>query len=411
MIIDRTFFGIGISYRKADMAVRGDYSLSQAQQSQLLSRAAGLGLDNVLLLVTCNRTELYAHADHPFELAQLLCAFTKGTLEEFQSHAYFLKNREAVDHLFRVGTGLDSQILGDFEIISQLKQGFRQSKQNGLVNPLMERLCNSVIQASKRIKNETGLSSGAASVSFAAVKYILDATHNKSPLKIVLFGTGKIGKNTCENLVKQSPGSEITLINRTRERAEKLGMRFNVQVEDYGNLPSAIREADVLVVATGAQNHTVGPGLMHIKKPLLVLDLSVPNNVDERIRENPHVSLVQLDQLARSTDDTLQERQQFIPKAEAIIDEISSDFLKWVENRKYAPLISALKNRLNELREEEIDFQARKTDGFNRQQAEVLSERLVQKITKQFVNHLKSEDINSEESALWIQRIFQIQLD
>jgi len=393
------------------MAVRGDFSLSPDRQQQLLEKARVLGLENVLLMVTCNRTELYAYAENPWELVTLLCSYTKGTIEEFESHAYFLKNREAVDHLFRVGTGLDSQILGDFEIISQLRQGFRLSKQNDLSSPLLERLCNSIIQASKRIKNETGLSSGAASVSFAAVKYILEATRQLERPNIVLLGTGKIGKNTCENLVKQCPDSHITLINRTREKAEKLGMRFRVEVREYGDLPSAIREADVLIVATGAQKFTVGPNLLHIKKPLLVLDLSVPNNVDQQVANEPNIKLVQLDQLARSTDDTLQERLRFVPRAEKIIDEIEDDFLKWVENRKYAPLISALKHRLDEIRMEEIDFQKRKTEGFNTEHAEVLSERIMQKITKQFVNHLKSEEVNADESAEWIQRIFQLQTD
>src|SRR5690606_27647529 len=151
----------------------------------------------------------------PFQLIQLLCENTRGTVEEFQKVAYIYKNNDAIAHMFRVGSGLDSQILGDFEIISQLKVSARNSKKLGLLNHFTERLVNAVIQASKRIKNETEISSGATSVSFASVQYILNTVKNVSNKNILLFGTGKIGRNTCENLVKHTKNEQITLINRT----------------------------------------------------------------------------------------------------------------------------------------------------------------------------------------------------
>ena len=144
-----------------------------------------------------------------------MCENTKGTVEAFQEVAYIYKNKDAISHMFRVGSGLDSQILGDFEIIGQLKHGAKQAKKEGLLNSYLERLVNSVIQASKRIKTETELSSGATSVSFASVQYIMNTVQNISEKNILLFGTGKIGRNTCENLVKHTKNSHITLINRT----------------------------------------------------------------------------------------------------------------------------------------------------------------------------------------------------
>ncbi len=120
-----------------------------------------------------NRTEVYGFAHHPYELIKLLCENSNGSVEEFQQSAYIYKNEEAVNHMFRVGTGLDSQILGDFEIISQIKIAFYHSKQEGLVNTFLDRLVNAVIQASKKVKTETKISSGATSVSFASVQYII----------------------------------------------------------------------------------------------------------------------------------------------------------------------------------------------------------------------------------------------
>ena len=168
------FYTIGLSYKKADAETRGLFSLSEDGKIKLLKQAKANGIESIFVISTCNRTELYGFAEHPYQLISLLCENTKGSVEEFQRVAYVYKNKEAISHAFRVGSGLDSQILGDFEIISQLKFGARLSKKEGLLNSFSERLINAVIQASKRIKTETELSSGATSVSFASVQYILN---------------------------------------------------------------------------------------------------------------------------------------------------------------------------------------------------------------------------------------------
>lgn len=406
-----SFYGIGLSYKKADADIRGKFSLDVPAIDQIMVTAKAEGLDGLLAISTCNRTELYGFAQHPYQLIKMLCDQTEGTVEEFQEVAYVHKNHDAITHLFRVGTGLDSQILGDFEIISQIKQGFYRSKKHGMTHPFLERLCNSVIQASKRIKNETQISSGATSVAFASVKYILEHYPNVSEKNILLFGTGKIGRNTCENLVKHSDNSHITLINRTRNKAEAIAGKFQLTVKDYGELQTEIRKADILVVATGAQLPTVSKALIHPKKPLLILDLSIPKNVSDDVEELDNVSLVHLDQLSRLTDETLEKRRQFIPQAEEIISEIKTDFLKWLETRKFAPVISALKEKLKVMKAEEIDFHSRKLSDFNQDQAEIISDRIIQKITKQFANHLRKSDVDTEDSLALIQKIFQLEID
>ena len=168
----KTFYSVGLSYKKADAEIRGRFSLDSQAKNDLLIQAKQEGIESILVTSTCNRTEIYGFAEHPIQLIKLLCENTQGTVEEFQKVAFVYKNKEAINHIFKVGTGLDSQILGDFEIISQLKLAFTESKGLDLINSFMERLVNSVIQASKRIKNETEISSGATSVSFASVQYI-----------------------------------------------------------------------------------------------------------------------------------------------------------------------------------------------------------------------------------------------
>lgn len=404
-----TFYAVGLSYKKADAEMRGKFSLDDKAKQNLLHQAKAEGLESLVVTSTCNRTEIYGFAQHPFQLIKLLCENSQGTVEDFQKVAFVYKNTEAISHMFRVGTGLDSQILGDFEIISQLKNAFVQSKELNLANAFLERLVNAVIQASKKIKTDTQISSGATSVSFASVQYIFKNVEDISNKNILLFGTGKIGRNTCENLVKHSKHEHITLINRTKDKAEKIANKLNVIVKDYADLQLEIQKADVLVVATGALNPTVDKAILNLKKPLLILDLSIPKNVNENVNELDGVTLVHMDQLAQMTDETLENRKKHIPAAEAIIEEIKDEFLAWTKQRKFAPTIHALKAKLNSIKEGELNFQRKKISNFDEEQAELISTRIIQKITNHFANHLKDDETMVDESIEWIEKIFQIE--
>lgn len=405
------FYAIGLSYKKADARIRGLFSLSESGQSNLLLQAKNDGLDGLIVTSTCNRTELYGFAQHPFQLIKLLCEHSHGTIEEFEKVAYVYKNHDAINHLFKVGTGLDSQILGDFEIISQIKKSFVSAKENGLANPFLERLTNSVIQASKKVKNDTEISSGATSVAFASVQYILRNVANVSEKNILLFGTGKIGRNTCENLVKHTRNNQLTLINRTKDKAEQLAGKFNLIVKGYEELTTEIRKADIIIVATGAQHPTVTKELIHTNKELLVLDLSIPKNVDDNVSTMENVTVVHLDDLSKITDETLENRKQYIPHAEAIIEDVKKEFTTWLETRKFAPTIKALNEKLKMLKDAEIDFQRKKFSDFNEEQAEILTNRIIQKITTQFANHLKDSGNTADGSLELIQKVFQLEND
>lgn len=404
-----TFYVVGLSYQKADAETRGAFSLDDLSKERLLKQAKEEGIPCVIVISTCNRTELYGFAQHPFQLIKLLCDNSNGTVDDFQKVAYVHKNREAIHHLFKVGTGLDSQILGDFEIIGQIKNGFIQSKAVGLTTNYLERLVNAVIQASKRIKNETEISSGATSVSFASVQYIMENVSDIASKNILLFGTGKIGRNTCENLVKHTKNQHITLINRTKDKAQEVAGKFNLIVKDFEELEQEVNRADVLIVATGAPIPTVTKSMLHNDKPLLILDLSIPRNVDLNVEECSHVELVHLDYLSQMTDKTLERRKAFIPQAEAIIEEVKGEFIEWTKMRKFAPTIHALKSKLELIKENELNYQRKKIENFDEQQAELISMRLIQKITTQFANHLRHEDTVVDSSIEWIEKVFQIE--
>ncbi|MGC6429754.1 MAG: glutamyl-tRNA reductase [Jejuia sp.] len=404
-----SFYAIGLSYKKADADIRGRFSLDNEAKHALLDQAKNNGIESLIVTSTCNRTEIYGFAQHPFQLIELLCDNTSGTVEEFRDVAYVYKNKEAIAHMFRVGSGLDSQILGDFEIISQLKASTKLSRKYGLLNHFSERLVNAVIQASKRIKTETNISSGATSVSFASVQYIFNTIEDVSNKDILLFGTGKIGRNTCENLVKHTENEHITLINRTKDKAERIAGKFNLIVKDYANLQEELSKTDILIVATGAQRPTIDKHIIQTKKPLLILDLSIPKNVNENVQELENVSLVHLDHLSKITDATLEKRKADIPLAEVIIEQVKAEFNSWLETRKFAPTIKALKHKLTDFATAELDMQRKKISDFNEAQAELISSKIIQKITNHFAHHLKDDNFSTDDSLELIKKVFQLE--
>lgn len=404
------FYCIGVSYKKADAALRGRFSITSKAIPFLLDDAKSKGIDSLVLSSTCNRTELYAQAPNRELLVELLCKHSEGTVQDFKIAGNTYEGAEAISHLFFVGTGLDSQILGDFEIISQLKKSFKISKKSNMLSPYMERMFNGVLNASKRIKTETELSSGATSVSYVSVRYMLDTFADLDNKKIVLFGLGKIGRNTCENLVKHTKNTSITLINRTRERAEQLAGKFDIEVKDYADLPVEIRKADVLVVATGAEKPTIAKSLIHTDKPLLILDLSMPKNVNPNVLELPNVSLLHLDELSKMSDKTLTERKKHVPHAKEIIAQSVEEFNQWLETRKFTPALVAVKKLMEDIQLQELEAHRKKNPSLDTDSALAVSDRLIQKLTNRMATHLRTSE-NAGESVKALKTLFNVTAD
>lgn len=396
MTKSRRFYAVGVSHKTATIDHRGYFSLSDSQLHALFLDAKEKGIQDLLLINTCNRTEIYAWTFSDTELVELLCTHSGGTQESYNKIGYSFEDEKGIHHLFRVGTGLESQILGDFEIIGQIKQSFYRSKKMGLAQGNLERLTNSVIQASKRIKTETQISSGATSVAFASVQYILKNVRDIAQKNILLFGTGKIGANTCENLVKHSQNDHIVLINRTQEKAEKIAGKFPVQVKPFGELTASILESDVLIVATSSQKPTITADLIHNNKPLLILDLSLPRNVDPLLKDRPNTQVIHLDELSQITDATFEKRKKFIPQAEGILDEVKLEFLEWLELRKYVPTLKAFREKI-------------KVPNQNLEQiSEKESEYMAQKIMGQIAAYLRSNPHKAEETVHLLKDVFEL---
>ncbi len=344
-----TFFIAGINYKKTDATIRGEYAINTGQYATLLALAPEFGVKELFILSTCNRTEIYGFAESAQQLCQLLCAQTQGSLNDFLERAYLKKGKKAIEHLFEVAAGLDSQILGDYEIVGQIKQAVKFSKQHHCVGAYLERMVNGVLQASKMIKNSTELSGGTVSVSFAAIQYIKENVAQLSSKKILVIGTGKIGTNTCKNLIDYLDTTNITLINRTERKAAALAAALGVAFAPIDELATQINQADIILVATNAAEPVILAAHLLQSTQKLIIDLSIPYNVEMAARQLPQITLINVDELSKIKDSTLQKREAEVPKAKRIIEAHINEFMGWHEMRKNVPVLKAVKNKLEQM--------------------------------------------------------------
>lgn len=343
------FIVTGINYKKSDAAIRGQFAVSPATYAVILEEAKAAGLSELFILSTCNRTEIYGLAPDANALSALLCKHTSGNTDLFRSLAYGKQGLSAIEHLFHVSAGLDSQILGDYEIVGQIKQAVKFARDHECIGAFTERLFNAVLQSSKTIKNQTELSGGTVSVSFSAVQFIRDQVKNIEQKKILLVGTGKIGRSTCRNLVDYLGAANVTLINRTDNKASALAAELGLSFAPFEALREQVRASDIILVATNAEKPTILASDLRDAGSKLLIDLSIPYNVDASAKEIPGVTVVNVDELSKLKDKTLYKRKAEVPKALAIIADHVREFLEWHDMRRHVPVLRAVKNKLREI--------------------------------------------------------------
>jgi glutamyl-tRNA reductase len=347
----KQFYIAGINYRKTDASIRGLFAVNNDHYTSLLRKAPEYFLDQLFILSTCNRTEIYGIAPCADSLVHLLCSQTEGSVETFKELAYIKQGEEAIEHLFNVASGLDSQILGDYEIVGQIKQATKFAKEHGFVGAFLERMVNTVLQSSKAVKSQTALSGGTVSVSFAAIQFLMDNVNDVAGNKILLLGTGKIGRNTCKNLVDYLHTTNITLINRTPDKAIELAGELGLQNASFEDADKYIAEADIVIVATNAEQPVIMKADLINSNPKILIDLSIPNNIDPLAKQLSHITLVNVDDLSKINDATLQKRKAEVPKAKAIIAEHINEFTEWHGMRKNVPVLKAVKQKLQDMHE------------------------------------------------------------
>ena len=344
------FFVAGISYKKADVTTRGQFAVSNIHYDAALKQAQQRGLYALFILSTCNRTEIYGFADNVSQLINLLCTQTSGNSETFTELGYSKQGHEAIAHLFKVGAGLDSQIMGDYEIVGQLKGAVKFAKDRNFINNFLERLVNSVLQASKSVRNKTALSGGTVSVSYAAIQYIKERQSSIAGKKILLIGTGKIGRNTCKNLVDYLGATDILLINRSDKKAADLAAELNLNYSSMADLVQQVAVADIILIATSAAEPVLLKEHLENKGDKLIIDLSIPYNVANNVSQLPNVDLVNVDTLSKVQDAALEKRIAEVPKALEIIAEHYANFMEWHRmHHQNAPVLQSIKVMLNNI--------------------------------------------------------------
>jgi glutamyl-tRNA reductase len=327
------FWIAGVSYKKTDATTRGRFSISNKQYAEILRKAGKYGIKEVFVLSTCNRTEIYTHTSRLNILIDIFCVEANVSREEFETHCYSKNGEEAVEHLFHVSAGLDSQVLGDYEIVGQIKKAIAFAREAGFIGSFLQRVINVALQSSKAVKNTTALSGGTVSVSFAAIQYVREHVPNCRDRKILLLGIGKIGRSTCKNLVDYLDNRNIVLINRTAGKAEALANAMGLEHAALEDLASSVQEADIIITCTNSLQPIITKDLIADKAPKLIIDISIPYNVDPALGQMEHITLLNVDQLSALKDETLQKREAEIPKAKAIINKHISDYLLWLEAR------------------------------------------------------------------------------
>ena len=339
------FSVVGINYRKSDINVRGKFSISADQSRELLAEGSKT-LDGCFILSTCNRTEIYGICNHPDDLVSLLCKHTMESRDQFIEHGYVKQGLVAIDYFFKVAAGLDSQIIGDYEILSQVKKSAHLAKEANCLSGFMERVINFALQSSKEIKTNTQLSSGTVSVSYATIEIIKEKIKDLSGKKILVVGTGKFGHHVGKNLKNYLPECSLYFCNRTDEKASTLAMECTADFIPYDHLPMFANKADIIVVSSAADTYTIVPSFFTETKPRLILDLSIPQNVDPSIKNLAGIELMNVDEISGILNKTLSLRNEEVPKAIAIINDTLQQMLDWSHLQANNKVLSKVKSQL-----------------------------------------------------------------
>lgn len=339
----------GINHTNATAEVRGKYSIDETAYNNILESARQMGLLSVFAISTCNRTEIYGYANHPHVLANLLVENSTGDFSTLQSNGYLHQGKNALNHLYKVACGLDSQIIGDFEIQGQLKQAYSHAQTHSMIGPIMDRTINFVFQASKRIRSSTALSTGTVSVSFAAIEWLQKNLDNTNK-NLLLVGLGKFGTNVCKNIKHYLPQCNITVCNRTQRKTEKLANVIGAEVLPFEALEAEVNNYDIVVVCTNSQEPIIKKEFITAgKQTKYFVDLSVPANIDPEIAELSDVVLANVDEISAITAFTIEKRLLEVPKAIDIIDHYIADFETWVKNYQHVPVMKMIKENLKHL--------------------------------------------------------------
>lgn len=339
---------IGTNFTKADTQVRSHFAITQAELADVYQRAVGMGIKDFFVLSTCNRTEFYGCASSPVmrELVTDQLNLEPGQLEEF---FYTITGYDAIRHLFRVVAGLNSQIIGDYEIVGQVKKAVQLSREFGLAQTLTDRITSYAFQASKEIKAKTNLSQGKYSVSYATAE-LITAYQQKNTIKnILIVGTGEMGQAMARNLKEYFPHTKLSLTNRTQSNAQQLADELQLEVIVFEEFTTQLDTFDVVITTAESNRYLIGVNDLPENCACLFLDLSIPQVIDPQLKDLPLLTHYSVDEISRFHNELMRQRHLEIPKAEQIIEDFITRLTAWQYMFQYTGVILSYKEKMERI--------------------------------------------------------------
>jgi glutamyl-tRNA reductase len=401
-----TIFLIGLNHHTAPVEVREQVALTgDGLRLALKELQAGERppIEGVILS-TCNRLEIYALADPdgPQVIDNFLTRMYGIDPADLRPHLYTKSDRAAINHLMRVAAGLESMILGEPQILGQVTQAHVKARSTGAAGPILLRLFTQAVHAGKRAHTETDISRYTTSVSHAAVLLAKEKLGDLVGVKALIIGAGEIAEQAAHALHAHGTAS-ITCISRTYSHAEALASQVGGRAFNWVYLPEGLSEADVVISATGAPHSVIHvSNVVHVLperegRPLLLIDIAVPRDVDQEVGELPGVDLHDIDDLQAVLDDNLAQRQAAIPQVEAIVNEEVTAFEDWLRCQEVVPTIVELRQKAEEMAQAEVERTLRRLDGLSDdEQAAInqLASRIVNKLLHEPTTRLKAQATN-----------------
>lgn len=395
------FKAIGISYKDTPLDVREAVAFEETSTKKFLIRLKEvLGIDEAMVLSTCNRTEIYYHADKNLDrqIASLVDIFHGNTEQPSVEYFQSLDEEAAALHLFRVALGIESMILGDIQITNQVKKAYQWSADESMAGPFLHRLLHTIFYTNKRVVQETPFRDGTASLASSAVDVAEQYLMHFDQPKIAVIGLGDIGANVAENL--KSSEAEITLVNRTEEKAEALAKQLGYKTRSISELEDIITASHVVITSVQVSDPIISVSSISTNTPKLLIDLGVPRNIDDQVNDLPGILLYNVDQLQQKASAALDRRKATIPRVEEIVAESLEEFKDWSQEMEVSPTIKKFKEALESIRNEELARYVGKLDDKEMKVLDKISKNMIQKVIKLPVLQLKAACKRGEAESL-----------
>jgi len=408
---------VGMNHRTAPVAVRERVAFSEEETRDLLARARGDGsLAEAILLSTCNRTEFYGlSADNgaaEMYIRKLIAQAKDVDLDAHPGYAYTLTRRESVRHLLRVAAGLDSLVLGESQILGQVRRAHELALESRACGLVLNRILQSAVIVGKRVRNETSIGVGAVSIASAASELAAKIFEDLSTRAVLLIGVGEMGTLTARHMVEKGV-RQLTIANRTFSKAEGLARKLGGRSTPLDRLAEAVAAADIVISSTGATTPIVDQDTMRSvlqargRRPLYVIDIAVPRDFEGSIGDMDGVFLHDIDDMNLLVDKNLEKRRSEIPKAENIVEQEIEGFTRWRASLSATPIIKKIRERVEQLRAQEVSRHQKRFCRNDREQIDLLTESLVNKILHPLMSHVRDWSDAGELGGLRIDTLYE----